>query len=149
MRVVNKIWTSKLWLPIVIAVLVLVNWLASLYHTRLDFTDEKRFTLSRPTKKILKTLDDVVQVDIFLKGEFPSAFKKLANSTAETLNEFKEVSGNKLQYNFVSPDDEMEGAAVKWGDTLSALGLYPINLTSQLKAGEQQQLVFPVALVHY
>ncbi|MBP6022648.1 gliding motility-associated ABC transporter substrate-binding protein GldG [Ferruginibacter sp.] len=149
MRVVNKIWTSKLWLPIVIAVLVLVNWLASLYHTRLDFTDEKRFTLSKPTKKILKNIDDAVQVDIFLKGEFPSGFKKLANSTAETLNEFKEVSGNKLQYNFVSPDDEMEGAAVKWGDTLSALGLYPINLKSQLKAGEQQQLVFPVALVHY
>lgn len=149
MRVVNKIWTSKLWLPIVIAVLVLVNWLASLYHTRLDFTDEKRFTLSKPTKKILKNIDDAVQVDIFLKGEFPSAFKKLANSTAETLNEFKEVSGNKLQYNFVSPDDEMEGTAVKWGDTLSALGLYPINLKSQLKAGEQQQLVFPVALVHY
>lgn len=149
MRVVNKIWTSKLWLPIVIAVLILVNWLASLYHTRLDFTNEKRFTLSRPTKKILKTLDDAVQVDIFLKGEFPSGFKKLANSTAETLNEFKEVSGNKLQYNFVSPDDEMEGTTVKWGDTLSALGLYPINLKSQLKAGEQQQLVFPVALVHY
>ncbi len=149
MRVVNKIWTSKLWLPIVIAALVLINWLASLYHTRLDFTDEKRFTLSKPTKKILKNLDDAVQIDIFLKGEFPSGFKKLANSTAETLNEFKEVSGNKLQYNFVSPDDEMEGTAVKWGDTLSALGLYPINLKSQLKAGEQQQLVFPVALVHY
>jgi ABC-2 type transport system permease protein len=149
MRVVNKIWTSKLWLPIVIAVLILINWLASLYHTRLDFTDEKRFTLSKPTKKILKNLDDVVQVDIFLKGEFPSGFKKLANSTAETLNEFKELSGNKLQYNFVSPDDEMEGTTVKWGDTLSALGLYPINLKSQLKAGEQQQLVFPVALVHY
>lgn len=149
MTVVNKIWNSKLWLPIVIAVLVLINWLASQYHTRLDFTDEKRFTLSKPTKKILKNLDDAVQVDIFLKGEFPSGFKKLANSTAETLNEFKELSGNKLQYNFVSPDDEMEGTTVKWGDTLSALGLYPINLKSQLKAGEQQQLVFPVALVHY
>ncbi len=149
MRVVNKIWISKLWLPIVIAVLVLINWLASLYHTRIDFTDEKRFTLSKPTKKILKNLDDAVQVDIFLKGEFPSGFKKLANSTGEILNEFKEISGNKLQYNFVSPDDEMEGTKVKWGDTLSGLGLYPINLKLQLKAGEQQQLVFPVALVHY
>ena len=149
MRVVNKIWASKLWLPIVIAMLVLINWLASLYHTRLDFTDEKRFTLSKPTKKILKNLDDVVQVDVFLKGEFPSGFKKLASSTGEVLNELKEISGNKLQYNFVSPDDEIEGTTVKWGDTLSALGLYPINLKSQLKAGEQQQLVFPVALVHY
>ena len=29
------------------------------------------------------------------------------------------------------------------------MGLYPINLKSQLKAGEQQQLVYPVAIVHY
>ena len=149
MSVVNKIWASKLWLPIVIAVLVLINWLASLYHTRLDFTDEKRFTLSRPTKKILKTLDDVVQVDIFLKGEFPSGFKKLANSANEILSEFKEVAGSKIQYNFISPDEEIEGTTVKWGDTLSALGLYPYNLKSQLKEGEKQQLVYPVALIRY
>ena len=39
--------------------------------------------------------------------------------------------------------------SVKWGDTLAAMGLYPINLKSQLKAGEQQQLVYPVALMRY
>ena len=147
--IINKIWKSKAWLLITVVVLVLINWLASLYHTRIDFTDEKRFTLSKPTKKVLKKLDDVVQVDIFLKGEFPSGFKKLANSTSEILQEFREIAGSKLQYNFVSPDDEVEGTTVKWGDTLSAVGLYPINLKSQLKAGEQQQLVYPVALVHY
>lgn len=148
-NIINKIWKSKAWLLITVVVLVLINWLASLYHTRIDFTDEKRFTLSKPTKKVLKKLDDVVQVDIFLKGEFPSGFKKLANSAVEILQEFKEIAGSKLQYNFVSPDDEVEGTTVKWGDTLSAVGLYPINLKSQLKAGEQQQLVYPVALVHY
>ena len=147
--IINKIWKSKAWLLITVMVLVLINWLASLYHTRIDFTDEKRFTLSKPTKKVLKKLDDVVQVDIFLKGEFPSGFKKLANSTGEILQEFKEIAGSKLQYNFTSPDDEVQGTTVKWGDTLSAVGLYPINLKSQLKAGEQQQLVYPVALVHY
>jgi len=149
MNWMNAIWKSRLWLLITVLILVLINWLASLYHTRIDFTNEKRFTLSSPTKKILKKLDDVVQVDVFLKGEFPSGFKKLALSTDEILQEFKEVAGNKLQYNFISPDDEMEGTTVKWGDTLSALGLYPINLKSQLKAGEQQQLLYPVALVHY
>ena len=149
MGIINKIWKSKLWLLITIVFLVVLNWLASLYHTRIDFTNEKRFTLSKPTKKILKNLDDAVVVDVFLKGEFPSGFKKLANSSSEILSEFKEVAGNKLQYNFISPDDMMEGTAVKWGDTLSALGLYPINLKSQLKAGEQQQLLYPVALVRY
>jgi gliding-associated putative ABC transporter substrate-binding component GldG len=149
MKLLNKIWKSKFWLPITIGALLAINWLASLYHTRVDFTNEKRFTLSTPTKKILKKLDDVVQVDVFLKGEFPSGFKKLANGTAEILQEFKEIAGNKLQYNFISPDDEVEGTIIKWGDTLTASGLYPINLKSQLKAGEQQQLVYPVALVHY
>lgn len=149
MGILNKIWKSKLWLLITIVFLVALNWLASLYHTRIDFTNEKRFTLSKPTKKILKNLDDAVIVDVFLKGEFPSGFKKLANSSSEILSEFKEVAGNNFQYNFISPDDEMEGTAIKWGDTLSALGLYPINLKSQLKAGEQQQLLYPVALVRY
>jgi ABC-2 type transport system permease protein len=149
MGIAKKIKKTKLWLPLMIVLLVLINWLASMYHTRIDFTDEKRFTLSRPTKKVLKNLDDVVQVDVFLKGDFPSGFKKLAISTDEVLNEFKEVAGKKLQYNFISPDDEMEGTTVKWGDTLIASGFAPINIKAQIKSGEQQQLVFPVAFVHY
>ncbi len=146
---INKIWKSKAWLLITIALLVGLNWLASQYHTRIDFTNEKRFTLSTPTKKVLQKLDDVVQVDVFLKGDFPSGFKKLANSTTEMLQEFKEVAENKLGYNFISPDEEMPEASVKWGDTLSAIGLYPFNLKSQLKEGEKQQLVYPVALIRY
>jgi ABC-2 type transport system permease protein len=149
MALLNKIWKSKFWLPITIAAMVAINWLASMYHTRVDFTNEKRFTLSTPTKKILRKLDNVVQIDVFLKGDFPSGFKKLANSTLDILKEFKEIGGKNIQYNFISPDDEVEGTSVKWGDTLTASGLYPINLKSQLKAGEQQQLVYPVALVHY
>jgi gliding-associated putative ABC transporter substrate-binding component GldG len=145
----NKIWKSKLWLLITIVLLVAVNWLASQYHTRIDFTNEKRFTLSAPTKKVLQKLDDVVQVDVFLKGDFPSGFKKLANSTNEMLSEFKEVAGKKLQYRFISPDDNVEGTNVPWADTLGALGFYPINLTSQIKEGQQQQNIYPVAFVHY
>jgi gliding-associated putative ABC transporter substrate-binding component GldG len=149
MRVLNKIWKSKLWFLITIAALVTINWLASMYHTRIDFTNEKRFTLSSPTKKVLQKLDDVVQIDVFLKGNFPSGFKKLANSTAEILQEFKEVAGSNLQYRFISPDENVEGANIKWADSLVSAGLFPINLKSQLKAGEQQQLVYPIALVYH
>jgi gliding-associated putative ABC transporter substrate-binding component GldG len=144
-----KIWKSKAWFVITIAALVAVNWLASLYHTRIDFTNEKRFTLSAPTKNVLQKLDEVVQVDVFLKGDFPSGFKKLANSTIEMLSEFKEVAGNKLQFRFISPDENVDGTNTLWADTLAALGFYPINLTSQIKEGQQQQNIYPVAFVHY
>jgi gliding-associated putative ABC transporter substrate-binding component GldG len=149
MNLISKIWRSRWWLPVTVVLLVCINWLGSNYHARIDLTNEKRFTLSNPTKKLLKKLDDVVEIKVFLKGEFPSGFKKLAGSTNEMLQEFKEIAGNKLQYSFVSPDELMEGTDVKWGDTLGGMGLYPINLKSQLKAGEQQQLVYPVALMRY
>ncbi len=148
-KTLNKIWNSKFWLVITLIAIVALNWLASLYHTRIDFTNEKRFTLSFPTKKVLQKLDDVVQVDVFLKGEFPSGFKKLAISTNEILGEFKDIAGKKLQYRFISPDETVDGSNVIWSDTLSALGFYPINLTSQVKAGQQQQNIYPVAFVHY
>lgn len=147
--IINKIWKSKFWLLITIILLVALNWLASTYHTRIDFTNEHKFTLSLPTEKVLQKLDSVVQVDVFLKGDFPSGFKKLAISTNEILSEFKEIAGKNFQYRFISPDETVNGTDVLWADTLAALGFYPINLTSQIKAGQQQQNIYPVAFVHY
>lgn len=144
-----KIFNSKAWLPIVLVILIAINWAASKWHSRIDFTNEKRFTLSSPTKKLLKKLDEPVIIDVFLKGNYPSGFKKLAASTGDLLQEFKEIAGNKLQYHFISPEDVVPGTDVKYGDTLSAMGLYPINLTSQVKEGQQQQFVYPVAMLHY
>jgi ABC-2 type transport system permease protein len=150
MTFINKIFKTKFWLPIIIVLLVLLNWGASEWHTRIDFTNEKRFTLSKPTQTLLKGLEDEVQIDVCMKGDFPSGFRKLANSTSEILQEFKEVAGNnELTFNFVSPDEQIEGTSETYADTLSALGIEPINLKVQLKSGEQQQFVYPIALVHY
>ncbi|MDB5222484.1 MAG: gldG [Chitinophagaceae bacterium] len=136
------------WIPVII-ILLLVNFLAAQFHKRIDLTNEKRFTISSPVKKLLGKLDDVVQIDIFLKGEFPSGFKKLASSTGELLQEFKEYSGSNIQYRFIFPDEQIEGSSRTYADTLVALGVQPINLKVQLKTGEQTQFIFPAALVHY
>ncbi len=149
MGLLRTIWKSKAWLLISILLLAGINWLASVYHTRIDLTNEKRFTLSSPTRKVLQKPEEVIRIDVFLKGDFPSGFRKLANSAGELLQEFKEVAGSKLQYRFVSPEEMVEGTSVKWADTLSNLGFVPINLTSQVKAGQQQQLIYPVAFVRY
>jgi ABC-2 type transport system permease protein len=145
----RKILHNKFWLPIVLIFLFVLNWAASIFHTRIDLTNEKRFTLSTPTKKLLKKIDGPITVDVFLKGNYPSGFRQLASSTKDVLQEFKEIAGNKIQYNFISPDDVMPSTEIKYADTLSGLGLYPINLTSQVKEGQQQQFVYPFAMLHY
>jgi ABC-2 type transport system permease protein len=140
---------SKWQIPMLLLLLLGINWAASIWHTRIDFTNENRFTLSNASKTLLKELKAPVELDVFLKGNYPSGFKKLSASTADILQEFREIAGNNIQYNFISPEEEMEGTGVTYGDTLTGLGLYPINLTSQVKEGQTQQFVYPFALVHY
>ena len=144
-----KVLNNKFWLPVSVFFLIIVNWTAFQFHVRVDLTNEKRFTLSNATKKLLKKIEEPITVDVFLKGNYPSGFRQLSASTNDILKEFKEVAGNKLRYNFISPDELMPGTEIKFADTLSGMGLYPINLTSQLKEGQQQQFVYPFALIHY
>ncbi|RYY50631.1 MAG: hypothetical protein EOO06_03015 [Chitinophagaceae bacterium] len=145
----KKINSAKWTLPLLLVGLIAINWAAAVWHSRIDLTNEKRFTLSSATKKLLKNLKEPVQVDVFLKGNYPSGFRKLSATTSDLLQEFKEVAGNNFQYNFIGPEELVEGTTVSYGDTLSAMGMVPINLTSQVKEGQQQQFVYPYALVHY
>ncbi|HVZ97736.1 MAG TPA: Gldg family protein, partial [Chitinophagaceae bacterium] len=137
------------WWIVVIAAMVAINFFASSVHERLDLTNEKRFTISYPVKKLLGDLNDNVDVNIFLKGDLPAGFKNLAVSSEELLQEFKEYSHGRIHYKLISPDDAMPGTGRTWGDTLSSLGFVPINLKVQLKAGEQSQYVYPAALATY
>lgn len=145
----GKIIASKfgwLWL---LLVLVAINFLASVVHTRIDLTKEKRYTLSKATKDLLLAVNDDVHIDVFLKGEFPAGFRKLANSTEEFLQLLKDRNGSKIHYRFISPQEEMQGTGKTYEDSLAGLGASAINLTVQVKAGEESKRVYPVALMTY
>ena len=79
----DKNKNGKWWWIVVIAVIIAVNFFASIVHKRIDLTNEKRFTISSPVKKILGNMDDVAEVTIFLKGDLPAGFKNLSTSAEE------------------------------------------------------------------
>jgi ABC-2 type transport system permease protein len=140
--------SSRFWWLWLLLLLAIVNYLASDFHARLDLTKEKRYTLSKATRDLLKKLDDDVQIDVFLKGEFPAGFRKLANSTTEFLRLLKDRTG-KINYRFISPLDETGSGKATWGDSLVSMGAVPINLTVQKKEGESTNIIFPSAIVTY
>jgi gliding-associated putative ABC transporter substrate-binding component GldG len=137
------------WWIIVFGALIACNYLASILHLRIDLTNEKRFTISSPVKKILKNLDNPIEVGIFLKGDLPAGFKNLSASAKELLQEFNEYSGGRINYKIISPDSHIPGTSSTYADTLTSFGIAPINLKVQLKEGEQSQYIYPDALVHY
>jgi ABC-2 type transport system permease protein len=145
----QKLIASKFGWLLLLILLLAINFLASVVHTRVDLTKEKRYTLSKATKDILRNLDDDVQIDVFLKGEFPAGFRKLANSTAEFLDLLKDRNSRRIHYRFISPQDPVPGTEKPYGDSLVNMGAVPINLTVQKKAGESSNIIFPVAVMHY
>ena len=148
-NIFEKILASKSGWLLLILVLLAVNILSSFVHTRVDLTKEKRYTLTKASRNLLIALDDDVQIDVFLKGEFPAGFRKLAKSTEEFLQLLKDRNGSKIHYRFISPEETIPGTNENYGDSLVNLGAVPINLTVQKKAGESSNIIFPVAVMHY
>ncbi len=140
---------KKGWWLIIIVGIILINYLASVFHQRIDLTNEKRFTISTPVKKILKNIDEKMEINIFLRGDIPAGFKKLSLSAQDLLQEFKEYSNGNIHYKIISADEKIPGTEKTYADTLSSLGIVPINLKVQLKEGEQSQYIYPAAIVNY
>ncbi len=70
---------------LIVAILILLNIVSSKWHIRFDATAEKRFSLSAPTKKMLKNLKEVAVIEVYLKGSFPAGFQRLSEATNEVL----------------------------------------------------------------
>ena len=132
-----------------IAIVVLVNVIATYLYTRVDLTAEKRYSLAPATKKLLKKLDDIVFFKVYLSGDLPPGFQRLSNETREMLDEFRAYSDN-IQYEFVNPSantsDKDRNDAYR---LLVERGLQPTDLRVNKKGSSSQLIIFPGAMVSY
>lgn len=150
----NKKGTSRkislLQLLLALVILVLINNLGGYVFYRIDLTSEKRYSLSPATKDLVKSLDDVVLVKVYLEGEFPAGFKRLRSETKEMLDEFRAYAGDNLQYEFINPSESIDEK--KRNEVYQHLvkeGLQPTNLTVKEEGGKSQQIIFPGAIFSY
>ena len=132
-----------------ICILILVNVLASMLFFRLDLTTDKRHSLSDGSKDILKQLDDILYVKVYLEGEFPAGFTRLQNSTYQLLNEFRSYS-SFVEYEFINPSESTnQDERNSLYRQLYDQGLKPTNLQVQEKNGSSEQIIFPGAIIFY
>jgi gliding-associated putative ABC transporter substrate-binding component GldG len=129
---------------------LLLGYMSTLRFQRFDLTAEKRHSLSQSTINLMESLQDVVYIKVFLKGEFPADYQRLSQSVREKLEEMKAYAGVNLQYEFINPSEaedrrsreEMYGELVKKGLQYTALQI-------REKDGVSEKIVFPGALVSY
>ena len=127
--------------------LFILNFASYYIYKRFDVTQDKRYTLSETTKKIIDKVDSPLIIDVFLEGNFPADFKKLQTETRQLLEEFSAYNSN-ITFQFVNPI-EKEEERVEVMKKFFEKGLTPINVTVEEKGKQTQEVVFPWAVANY
>lgn len=136
-------------LAISLVAVIGINIVSNIIFKRFDLTEEKRYTLTTSTKKLLKNLDQNIEVEVYLEGkDLPAGIKVLRNETKELLQEFRTHSKGRLTYHFFdinSIKDQKNRETFQ--ENLVKKGLLPTNLEVKSESGYTEKLVFPGAII--
>lgn len=129
-------------------ILLFVNILANQFYAHFDLTEEKRFTLTQPTKTLLRGLKDRVFVRVLLGGEYPAGFKRLPAAARDMLEDFRSETGF-IDYVF---EDPFEGTNEEINERIKALaedGIYPTDLGINETGQSTRKRAYPIAVFQF
>ena len=132
-----------------LVIIVFLNVIGYFFFARIDLTQEKRYTLSESSKKLMSNLEDIVFIRCYLEGDIPSEYKKLRNETKEMLDQFRAYNDD-IEYEFVDPNS-FENAKDKneFYQRLFEKGFSPLLTTSTSNNSQVQQYIFPYLEITY
>lgn len=128
---------------------LIVNILSNFLYHRFDLTEEKRYTLTSSTKKVLNGLEDNIEVEVYLTGkDLPAGIKILQNETRELLQEFRTNSKGNVTFHFFDINSiKDQKKREEFQLELVKKGLKPTNLEVKSESGFTEKLVFPGAII--
>ena len=94
-----------------LALVVMVNWLASRHYVRFDWTKAGYYKLAEKTKQVLTGLKDPVEVIVFLPpNDHRDYVEKILDDTRNLLKEFQFYGKEKLHVEYVDPQRDLARA---------------------------------------
>tara|TARA_R100001369_G_scaffold38246_1_gene63766 strand:- start:8705 stop:10336 length:1632 start_codon:yes stop_codon:yes gene_type:complete len=127
--------------------LILINVLASKFHSRFDLTQDHRYTLSPAAKNIIKKIESPIVIDVFLKGTFPPEFRRLQSETRQFLEEMAAYNSN-IKFNFIDPLAEGDDANAV-AQEFYELGMTPASINVMENGKESESIIFPWAIANF
>ena len=128
---------------LITGIIIVINLLADQFFFRLDFTEDRQYTLSKATKDILKTLEEPITVKAYFSKDLPPQLMKTRKDFQEMLIEYGRISGNMLVYEFTDPtgDQQLEMEAMQ-------NGIQPLMINVREKDQMTQQKAFMGAVLN-
>lgn len=144
-------WT---FLAIVVVALILINIISSFLYTRIDMTEDQRYSLTDGTVAFLENKDQFknrVSIKIYLEGELPAEIKHFRNEIEAKLQEFKEIAGDRIEYQFLDPNVGTEGEKQALFEQLYAKGkgIMPLEIVYMKDGSQIKKMLWPGAVIDY
>ena len=125
--------------------------LSVFFFFRIDLTSEKRYSISQPTKTLLKKANAPLKVSIYLEGDLNPGFTRLKNSAKNLLDEMSVYAAEGIDMEFINPSTAATQAEreQKYLE-LEAEGMTPTAIYERDKEGKSiQKIVFPWVKMTY
>jgi ABC-2 type transport system permease protein len=140
---------SFITLALVAVIALIINLLANIFNAQVDLTEEKRFSLTEPTKQQLRGLNDVIFVRCLLGSKLPVGFKRLQTETRKMLEDFKNINPN-LDFKFEDPSvGGSERERQQQFENFAKEGLVPMRLRLVNDDAKTEQYIFPYCEFNY
>ncbi|MFH1850769.1 MAG: GldG family protein, partial [Candidatus Neomarinimicrobiota bacterium] len=116
LRVNNK-RTFIIYLTVALVAVVLVNLISRNWFFRLDFTDNKMYSLSPSSKSVVQKIDDLLTMKVYFSENLPGDYANNRRFLQDILEEYTALSGGNVRFEFYLPenDEKLEQEAQKYG----------------------------------
>lgn len=116
---------------------------------RIDFTSEKRYTLSAQTRELLGQVNAPIEAEILLEGDLPPGFVKLQSATIEKLRDLKIYCDQPITIRTTDPYEVgiNNSDKKKYFEELLKKGITPVNLRINTGQGVTNRTIFPVLIL--
>lgn len=119
-------------------------------NIQFDFTQDKRYTLSEYSYKLLDEIKNhkkEIHIEVYLDGELNASFQQLQNAVQDITGQLVKESGNTIAVSTINPYDMYESAD-ETNKGMFEKGMPGITLNEKDRQGKlSQKIIYPYALV--
>src|SRR5262245_2141389 len=104
----KRIYASNaiLYALFVVGGIVVVNLIATRVFGRIDLTENRIYTLSQPSRDLVKNLPDYMSVKAFISADLPPELKTVSRYVRDLVDEYKTSSKGKFRWEAIDPGND-------------------------------------------
>jgi ABC-type uncharacterized transport system involved in gliding motility auxiliary subunit len=104
---------SAVFLAILAAILVVLNFLGVFVHGRIDATEKKAFSLSKGSLDLAARLEDRMEIRAYFSEDLPPPHNATERYVRDLLAEYRDGSKGKIRVSFIHPEKDEEKQAAE------------------------------------